>query len=151
MLIVSNNSEGNLLQPTTIPFPNQLVEEIRHFYKKPLLASGFLISYSLPASTIWPHSQLQHVSKYFFDHTISCYSFSLLLNVIAMKISFKSTSVNQNSLSVFSPLTVVLSFKWQALHCDLYISWNQGILIVARFKYTTQATRNNISRIINND
>ena len=70
MLIVSNDSEGNSLQPTTIPSPNQSVAEIRHFFSKkpPLLTSGFLISYSMLASIVRPRSMFQHVTKNFLDH-----------------------------------------------------------------------------------
>ena len=32
---------------------------------KPLFTSGFLLISSTPASTLWPHAQFQHTSKYF--------------------------------------------------------------------------------------
>ena len=43
-------------------------QSIGFFYNKPpILASGFLFSYSIPANIIQPHSQFQHTSKSFFD------------------------------------------------------------------------------------
>ena len=55
------------------PPPDQLVEEIWHFFykKPPLLVFVFLISYSMPASIVRP--LFQHISKYFLDHTVCIY------------------------------------------------------------------------------